>query len=49
MVCKYHGELEDKVFENFVQYYDDPQYLQTRAIMSSTNNIIQQKNFEMVK
>jgi ATP-dependent DNA helicase PIF1 len=49
MVCKSDGELEDKVFENFLQYYDDPQYLQTRAIMSSTNDIIQQKNFEMVK
>ncbi len=49
MVFKSHEELEDKVFENFLHYYDDPQYLQTWAIMSSTNDIIQQKNFDMVK
>ena len=29
MVCKSHGELEDRVFENFLHYFDDPQYLQT--------------------
>jgi hypothetical protein len=37
------------VFENFLHNYDDPQYLQTQATMTSTNDIIQQKSFEMVK
>jgi hypothetical protein len=35
------------VFENFMNNYDAKK--QTRAIMSSTNDIIQQKNFEMVE
>jgi hypothetical protein len=33
------------VFENFLHNYDGPQYLQTQATMSSTN----EKNFEMVQ
>jgi ATP-dependent DNA helicase PIF1 len=49
MVCTSQRQLEDKVFDNFLQNYRVPQYLQTRAIMSSTNDIIQQQNFEMVE
>jgi hypothetical protein len=51
MVCKLHKneKLQDKVFENFLHNYDDPQYLQTQATMPSTNDIIQQKSFEMVE
>lgn len=49
MVCKSHRELEDKVYNDFLLNYQDPEYLKTRAIMSSTNDIIQQQNFEMVE
>jgi len=49
MVCKTPKEMEDKVFNNFLHNYNDPEYLKTRAIMSSTNDVIQQKNFEMVE
>lgn len=49
MVCKSHKELEDKLFQNLLHNDYHPQYLQTWAIMPSTNNIIQQKNFEMVE
>ena len=46
MYCR---ELEDKVYNNFLLNYQNADYLKTRAIMSSTNDIIQQKNFEMVE
>jgi ATP-dependent DNA helicase PIF1 len=49
MVCQTQRELEDKVYDNFSANYLDPEYLKTRAIMSSTNDIIQQRNFEMVQ
>jgi ATP-dependent DNA helicase PIF1 len=49
MVCKSERELEDKVYNDFLLNHQDPEYLRTRAIMSSTNDIIQQKNFEMVE
>ena len=35
-------------FPTLHNYYD-PQYLQIQATMSSTNDIIQQKSFEMVE
>ena len=49
MVCTTQHQLEEKVFDNFLLNYLNPQYLQTRAIMSSTNDIIQQRNFEIVE
>ena len=49
MVCGSKQELEDKVFDNFLLNYQDKEYLKTRAIMSSTNDVIQQLNFEMVE
>jgi hypothetical protein len=49
MVCTSQRELEDKVYNNFILNYQDPEYLHTRAIMSSTNDIIQQQNSEMVE
>ncbi len=49
MVCTTQHQLEEKVFDNFLLNYLNPQYLHTRAIMSSTNDIIQQRNFEIVE
>jgi len=49
MVCMTQHQLEEKMFDNFLLNYLNPQYLQTHAIMSSTNHIIQQCNFEMVE
>jgi hypothetical protein len=37
------------VLENFLHNYDDSQYLQTQAKMSSTNVNIQQKDSEVVE
>jgi hypothetical protein len=34
MVCNTHRELEDKVFDNFLHNYNNPEYLLTRAIVS---------------
>jgi hypothetical protein len=49
MVCMTQHQLEEKVLDNFLLNYLNPQYLQTRAIMSSTNDIVQQRNFEIVE
>ncbi|KAL7506447.1 hypothetical protein ACHAXN_003732 [Cyclotella atomus] len=49
MVCKTQRESEDKVYNDFMMNYQDPEYLRNRAIMSYTNDIIQQQNFEMVE
>jgi hypothetical protein len=49
MVCKSQRELVDKVCNNFILNYQVPEYLRSRAIMSSTNDIKQQQNFEMVE
>ena len=48
MVCNTKKELEAKVFDNFLQNYQDEEYLSGRAIMSSTNDTIQQCNYEMI-
>ena len=49
MICTTQHQLEEKVFDNFLLNYLNLQYVQTRAIMSSTNDIIQQRNFEIVE
>ena len=49
MVCHTVEMLEDKVYDNFLQNYTNPKYLEDRAIMSCTNDTIQERNFEMVK
>jgi len=49
MVCNSKEELENKVYDNFLLNYQDKEYLKTRAIMSSTNDIIQQLNYEMLE
>jgi hypothetical protein len=49
MVCKSQRELVDKVCNNFILNYQVPEYLRSCAIMSSTNDIKQQQNFEMVE
>eukprot|EP00956_Cyclotella_meneghiniana_P009871 scaffold13641_cov42-Cyclotella_meneghiniana.AAC.15 len=51
MVCNSKEELESKVYDNdnFLLNYQEKEYLKTRAIMSSTNDIIQQLNYEMVE
>ena len=49
MVCSSQEELELKVYNNFESNYNSVNYLSGRAIMSSTNNTIQQCNFDMIK
>ena len=48
MVCLSKEELESNVYDNFLVNYNDVEYLSGRDIMSSTNNIIQQCNFDMI-
>ncbi|KAL7530004.1 hypothetical protein ACHAWF_003203 [Thalassiosira exigua] len=48
MVSESQTELENRVYDNFLANYNDPQYLLKRAIMSSTNDNIQEYNFNMV-
>jgi len=40
--------LENKIYNSFEQYYHVPSYLYERAIMSCTNETIQQCNFDMI-
>lgn len=49
MVCKDKQALESSVYDDFLKYYNDPKYLERRAIMSGTNDTIQQCNFEMIQ
>ena len=49
MVCKSKHDLESNVYDNFLQSYNDPDYLNKRAIMSPTNDTIQECNYEMIK
>ncbi len=48
MVRKTKKELEDSVFHDFEENYLDLDYLRERLIMSPTNDVIQQCNFDMV-
>ena len=48
MVCTTQHELEENVYDNFKDNYNDTTYLRNRAIMSTTNNVIQQCNFDMI-
>ena len=49
MVCQTKAELEEKVFPNFIHQYNNQQYLSERAIMTSTNDIIQKCNYEIIR
>ena len=49
MVCKDKKELESKVYDNFLDNYNNKEYLKKRAIMSGTNDTIQQCNYEMIQ
>ena len=49
MVCQTQNELEEKIFPRFFQQYCNQEYLSERAIMASTNNIIQKCNYEIIK
>ena len=49
MVCKDKKELESKVYDNFLDNYNNKEYLEKRAIMSGTNDTIQQCNYEMIQ
>ncbi len=42
-------EVEDIVYDNFVVIYSKSEYLFGQAIMSTTNEIIQQKSFDMIQ
>lgn len=48
MVVNSIHELEEKVYDNFEDNYLNPDYLFRRAIMSSTNDVIQERNFQMI-
>ena len=51
MVCQYPLEVRNKVYNDFHvnDNYKNPSYLRQRAILSTTNDIIQQANYDMVK
>ena len=49
MVCRTQQELESKVYDNLMTNYDNASYLNRRAIMSTTNDIIQSRNFEIIQ
>ena len=49
MVCTPKTDLENKVFESFLDNYSNGQYLADRAIMSSTNDTIHKCNCEMIE
>ncbi len=48
MVCESKCDLESKVYNDFLQNCNNEQYLFDRAIMSSTNDTIQQCNYDMI-
>ena len=48
MTCDSLHELEDRIYNNFAENYDNAKYLAGRAIMTCTNETIQQCNFDMV-
>jgi ATP-dependent DNA helicase PIF1 len=48
IVCGSPQELNAKVYQDFESRYDDIDYLGERLIVSTTNEIIQERNFEMV-
>ena len=49
MVCSNPQELENKVYDNFEENMTNIEYLSQRSIMSSTNDTIQERNFEFIK
>ncbi len=49
MVCKDLKEVEGRVYDNFMVNNDNSEYLFGQEIMSTTNEIIQQKNFHMIQ
>ena len=49
MVCQTPEELESKVYNDLMANYDNPSYLYKRAIMSTTNDIIQSRNFDIIQ
>lgn len=49
MVVQGVQELEDKVYDDFEANHLNPQYLYRRAIMSPTNDVIQERNFQMMQ
>ena len=49
MVCREAHDVERNVYDNFDQLYMDPEYLRQRAILSRTNDVIQQYNSNMVE
>lgn len=42
-------DLEDKIYPNFARKFNDPTYLMERAIMSTSNEIVQQCNFDLIQ
>ena len=49
MTCKSTEELEAKVFDDFESNMFDATYLSQRAIMSSKNDLINEKNFKFME
>ena len=49
MVVTSRLALQEKIYPDFKNKYNDAKYLSKRAIMSTTNDIVQQCNFEMIE
>ena len=49
MYCNSLCELEGKIYSNFEGNYNSPSYLQERINMATTNDIIQECNFQMIE
>ncbi|KAL7529474.1 hypothetical protein ACHAWF_002994 [Thalassiosira exigua] len=49
MVVTSKQELEAKIYPNFLENYNDPDYIFERAVISTTSDIVQQCNFEMIE
>lgn len=49
MICTTMEELESKVYNDLEANYTNPNYLYKRAIMSTTNDIIQTRNFNIIQ
>eukprot|EP00985_Skeletonema_marinoi_P012408 scaffold5986_cov171-Skeletonema_marinoi.AAC.1 len=48
MICRSAQELRDTVFPNFLERHIDMEWLSTRACLGCRNDLVQQRNNEMI-
>ena len=48
MVCQSPQSVQNSVYNDFMEHYQSTEYLSKRAIMASTNRVVQDGNFKMV-